>query len=123
MNDYKNFCEYVTKPQPTVEIKMKKALLITIYTLFTLLYVWFFWLNLKSWAMLILLPFIVSITYELNRWVGRHDNLLISRIIAWPGKQMQHITTYEPDDSMIEVAIRAMELVIPDEKGSDAWGS
>ena len=72
-------------------------------------------------AKLILLPFIVSITYELNRWVGRHDELLISRIIAWPGKQMQHITTYEPDDGMIECAIEAMKQVIPEEQGEDAW--
>ncbi|MCD8116983.1 MAG: DUF1385 domain-containing protein [Oscillospiraceae bacterium] len=67
-----------------------------------------------------LLPVVVALTYELNRWVGRHDNLL-SRILSWPGKQLQHITTNEPDDSMIEVAITALKLVIPEEKGSDAW--
>lgn len=70
---------------------------------------------------LILLPFIVGITYELNRWVGRHDEKTISKIIAWPGKQIQHLTTSEPDDSMIEVAIEAVKLVIPEEKGADAW--
>ena len=70
---------------------------------------------------LILLPFIVGITYELNRWVGRHDEKTISKIIAWPGKQIQHLTTSEPDDGMIEVAIEAVKLVIPEEKGSDAW--
>ncbi len=68
-----------------------------------------------------LLPFVVSLTYEMNRWIGRHDGLLISRILAWPGKKLQHITTNEPDDSMIEVAIEALKLVIPDEEGSDAW--
>ena len=72
-------------------------------------------------AKLILLPFVVSVTYELNRWVGRHDELLISRIIAWPGKKMQNITTYEPDDGMIECAIEAMKQVIPEEQGEDAW--
>lgn len=69
---------------------------------------------------LLILPFIVGITYEINRWVGRHDNTL-SYILSWPGKQLQRITTNEPDDSMIECAIRALELVIPDERGSDAW--
>lgn len=72
-------------------------------------------------AKLIILPFIVSITYELNRWVGRHDENLLARIVAWPGKQLQHITTSEPDDGMIECAIEAVKLVIPEKKGSDAW--
>jgi uncharacterized protein YqhQ len=73
-------------------------------------------------AHLLLLPIVVVISYEINRWCGRHDNWL-SAILSAPGKWLQNITTYEPDDSMIEVAIRAMELVIPEEKGSDAWGS
>ena len=69
---------------------------------------------------LLLLPVVVSISYEINRWVGRHDNLC-SRILSAPGKWLQRLTTNEPDDSMIECAIRALELVIPEEKGSDAW--
>lgn len=68
----------------------------------------------------LMLPLIVGLSYELNRWVGRHDNLC-SAILSWPGKQFQRITTNEPDDEMIECAIRALELVIPEEKGSDAW--
>ena len=52
----------------------------------------------------------------------KHDNWL-SAILSAPGKWLQHITTNEPDDSMIECAIRALELVIPEEKGSDAWGN
>ena len=73
-------------------------------------------------AHLLLLPIVVGISYEINRWCGRHDNWLSAALSA-PGKWLQNITTYEPDDGMIEVAIRAMELVIPEEKGSDAWGS
>jgi len=69
---------------------------------------------------LLVLPIVVGFSYEINRWVGRHDNL-ISSVLSWPGKQFQRITTNEPDDSMIECAIRALELVIPEEKGSDAW--
>jgi len=71
---------------------------------------------------LLLLPLVVGISYEINRWCGAHDNLL-SSILSAPGKWLQRITTNEPDDSMIECAIRAMELVIPEEKGSDLWGS
>ncbi len=69
---------------------------------------------------LLLLPVIVALSYELNRWVGRHDNAL-SRVLSAPGKWLQRLTTNEPDDGMIECAIRALELVIPEEKGSDTW--
>ena len=69
---------------------------------------------------ILLLPVVVGISYEINRWCGRHDNWL-SAVLSAPGKWLQRITTNEPDDSMIEVAIRALELVIPEEKGSDAW--
>lgn len=69
---------------------------------------------------LLILPVIVGVSYEINRWVGRHDNVL-SSILSWPGKQMQRITTNEPDDGMIECAICALELVIPEEAGSDKW--
>lgn len=71
---------------------------------------------------LLLLPLVVGISYEINRWCGKHDNFL-SAILSAPGKWLQRITTNEPDDSMIECAIRAMELVIPEEKGSDEWGN
>ena len=71
---------------------------------------------------LLLLPLVVGISYEINRWCGKHDNAL-SAVLSAPGKWLQHITTNEPDDSMIECAIRALELVIPEEKGSDIWGS
>ena len=70
---------------------------------------------------LLLLPVVVGISYEINRWCGLHDNWLSAALSA-PGKWLQHMTTNEPDDGMIECAIRAMELVIPDEKGSDEWG-
>ena len=73
-------------------------------------------------AHLLLLPLVVGISYEINRWCGLHDNALSAALSA-PGKWLQRITTNEPDDGMIECAIRALELVIPEEAGSDAWGS
>lgn len=69
---------------------------------------------------LALLPIIVGFTYEFNRFVGRHDNGLY-RALRAPGMWMQNFTTFEPDESMIEVAITALKLVLPEEKGSDAW--
>lgn len=68
---------------------------------------------------LVLLPVVVGIAYECNRWAGRHDGV-ISRAIRWPGIQMQKLTVFEPDDSMIEVAIASMEKVIPPDD-SDTW--
>ena len=69
--------------------------------------------------LLLLIP-VVGVTYEFNRFVGAHDNA-VTRILSAPGMWMQNFTTNEPDDSMIEVAIEAMKLVIPAEKGKDQW--
>lgn len=69
---------------------------------------------------LLLIPLVVSIGYEFNRIVGKHDNFL-TRALSAPGMWFQHMTTKEPDDEMIEVAIAALEAVIPDEEGADKW--
>ena len=69
--------------------------------------------------LLLLVP-VVGITYEFNRYVGGHDNP-VTNFLARPGLWLQNFTTNEPDDSMLEVAIRALELVIPEEKGKDNW--
>ena len=69
--------------------------------------------------LLLLIP-IIGVTYEFNRYVGGHDNC-VTRALAKPGLWLQNFTTNEPDDSLLEVAIRALELVIPEEKGKDAW--
>ncbi len=69
---------------------------------------------------LLLLPIVVGITYELNRWAGSHDNGL-THILTAPGMWMQNFTTNEPEDSMIEVAIRAVTEVLPEEEGADRW--
>lgn len=76
------------------------------------------WLRLLT--RLLMLPVIVSITYEINRFVGRHDNAF-TRILTAPGLWLQNFTTQEPDESMMEVAIKALEQVLPDEKGADKW--
>ena len=74
---------------------------------------------LRMLAHLILLPLVVGISYEFNRYAGRSESLL-SRALRWPGLMVQHLTVFEPNDSMIEVAITAMKAVIPDD-GSDEW--
>ena len=69
---------------------------------------------------LLLLPLVVGITYEINRWAGRHDNGF-TRVLTAPGMLLQHFTTNEPDDSMIEVGITAVQAVLPREAGADRW--
>ena len=69
---------------------------------------------------LLLLPLIVAISYEINRWVGRNDNGF-TKVLTAPGMWFQNFTTCEPDDSMIEVAITAVEAVLPEEAGADRW--
>ena len=69
---------------------------------------------------LLLLPLIVAVTYEINRWAGRNDNAF-TRVLTAPGMWMQNFTTNEPDDSMIEVAITAVEAVLPENEGDDRW--
>ena len=69
---------------------------------------------------LLLLPLVVAIAYEINRWVGRHDNWL-TKILTAPGMWFQNFTTNEPDDSMIEVGIAAVEAVLPRNEGDDLW--
>ena len=69
---------------------------------------------------LALLPLIVAVTYEINRWAGKNDNAF-TRILTAPGMWMQNFTTNEPDDSMIEVAITAVKEVLPEEEGADRW--
>ncbi|MBQ4213681.1 MAG: DUF1385 domain-containing protein, partial [Ruminococcus sp.] len=66
---------------------------------------------------ILLIPVTCGIGYELIKLCGKHDNWF-TRIIAAPGLWAQRITTKEPDDSMIEVAIEAIKAVIP-EDGSD----
>ena len=77
---------------------------------------------LRTLVHLLLLPLVVGITYEFNRWVGRHvQDSGLARLLTAPGMWMQNFTTNEPDDSMIECAIRSLELVLPEEKGKDEW--
>ncbi len=75
---------------------------------------------LRMGAHLLMLPLIVSITYEFNRYVGGHDGPFC-RLVRTPGMAIQRWTTFEPDESMMEVGIRALREVLPEVEGSDKW--
>ena len=78
--------------------------------------------NIALWTLIRIacLPLLVGIGFELIKFCGRHDNF-VTRIISAPGVWLQRITTKEPDDSMIEVAIEAMTAVIPENSEDDRW--
>jgi uncharacterized protein YqhQ len=69
---------------------------------------------------LLLLPLVVGISYEIIRFAGRHDNSVMRFLLA-PGLWLQRLTTREPDDSQLEVAINALEAVLTANKEDDKW--
>ena len=69
---------------------------------------------------ILMLPLFMGVGYELIKLAGRHDNLF-TRIISAPGMWLQRITVREPDDAMIECAIKAFVEVIPEEKSKDEF--
>lgn len=68
--------------------------------------------------LLLVLPVVTGISYELIKYAGRHDNIL-TKIFSAPGLWMQRITTKEPTDDMIEVAITSVKAVITDNPEDD----
>ena len=69
---------------------------------------------------LAMLPVVAGISYEINRFAGRHDNAL-TNLLRKPGLALQRLTTAEPTDDMMEVAIEAMNRVIPENENEDNW--
>ena len=77
-------------------------------------------LGLRVVCKLLLLPLVMGISYELLKWCGRSDNIA-TRIIRQPVIWVQHLTVFEPDDSMIEVAIAAITPVLPENPEEGKW--
>ena len=63
---------------------------------------------------LLLLPVIAGLSYELLKWAGRSDNIIV-KILSLPGLYLQKITTKEPDDDQLEVAIASINAVLDDD--------
>lgn len=73
------------------------------------------WMAIK----LLILPLVMGIGYEFIKYAGKHDNILV-KVLSAPGLWMQRLTTKEPDDSMIEVALEAFKAVITDDPNDDS---
>lgn len=69
---------------------------------------------------IVMLPLTVGIGYEIIKLVGRHDNKF-TRIISAPGLWLQRLTTREPDEKQIEVAIASLKAVMPEDKNEAKW--
>ena len=82
----------------------------------------FSWSNVwvRMLTRLALLPVVAGLSYEINRFAGRHDNAL-TNLLRKPGLALQKLTTAEPTDDMLEVAIEAMNRVIPENENEDNW--
>jgi len=80
----------------------------------------FTWENtvLRFVTKLLFMPLVMGLGYEFIRFAGRHDNI-ITRILSAPGLWMQRITTREPDDSMIEIAVTALKRSLPSQFPDD----
>lgn len=68
---------------------------------------------------IVLLPVVAGISYEIIRFSGAHQNWSIAQAVAWPGLLLQRLTTRQPDDAQIEVAITAMESAIAADAGQE----
>ena len=74
----------------------------------------------RSLTRIALLPVVAGISYEIIKFAGKHDNLF-TKIIGYPGLCLQKITTNEPDDEQLEVAIASMKAVLTDNPEEDRW--
>lgn len=110
------------RPQPREHPRCGTSFLFVVMIVSFLVFSVVSWKNriLAFFLRLLLLPVVVAVSYEINRWAGRHDNLL-SRILSAPGRALQKLTVFEPDESMMECAARALTLVIPEQEGADRW--
>lgn len=72
-------------------------------------------ITLRVFSRIILVPVIAGISYEIIKWAGKHDNFLV-KLISAPGIALQKVTTKEPTDDMIEVAIKSLEGVLQNDE-------
>ena len=77
------------------------------------------WYN-RALFKILLLPVVAGVSYEIIKFAGRHENWF-TKIISKPGMWLQYITTREPDDSQLEVAIASLKAVLTENKEDDKW--
>jgi uncharacterized protein YqhQ len=105
----KNVQKYTTL-HPRCGTNFILIVFVTSLIIFTIIPVQNYWQRLG--LRLLLLPLIAGVSYEILRFAGRHFKNPIVKLIIWPGLMLQKITTKQPDDDMVEVAIKSLKAVI-----------
>lgn len=113
---YENGLELIPencKPFETLHPRCGTSFLMFVMVISLLLFSLLGWPNLlwRIGSRLLLIPVIAGLSYELLRWAGRSDSITV-KILSVPGLLLQKLTTQEPDEKQLEVAIAAMKAVL-----------
>ena len=113
--DLRDLTVEACRQYPTLHPRCGTSFLMFVFIIALLCHVLLGWpvLWIRIVTRLLLLPVIAGLSYELLRWAGRSDNWIV-KILSMPGLWLQKITTAEPDDEMLEVAIEAVKAVCDD---------
>ncbi len=108
---------------PRVHPRCGTSFIFMVLIISTIVLSFFGWPNpvMRILTRIILFPIIAGVSYEVNRFIGKSSSGLC-KTIAVPGILVQkYFTVREPDDEMIEVAIKSLKAVLPEEGESDLW--
>ncbi len=111
------------KKYPILHPRCGTSFLFMVMIISIVVFSFFGWPNpvMRIVSRILLFPVIGGISYEINKIIGRSDSV-IARAVSYPGLMLQkYATTKEPDDSQIEVAIEALELVLVEDEDADRW--
>ena len=108
-------CQQFTTLHPRCGTSFMFIVMVISIFVFSLVGVENVWWRLLS--RIVLLPVVAGISYEFLKFTGRHIDNPVVRALSWPGMSLQKLTTKEPDDSMLEVAIRSLQEVRAIEEG------
>ena len=113
--DLKGLTVEECRQYPTLHPRCGTSFLMFVFIIALLCHVLLGWpvLCIRIVTRLLLLPVVAGLSYELLKWAGRSDNWVV-KILSMPGLWLQKITTAEPDDDMLEVAIEAVKAVCDD---------
>jgi uncharacterized protein YqhQ len=111
-------CKQYSRFHPRCGTAFMFIVILVSIIVFSLVGWWGRWINLL--IRFALVPIVAGIAYEIIRLAGRFDNRL-TRLVSAPGLWLQRLTTAEPDGGMLEVAIAAMNAVLPQKTDSDRW--
>ena len=107
---------------PTAHVRCGTAFLLVTLVIAVIVFAFLgrpeIWLRILS--RIAFIPVISAVSYEITRFTARHTNKKVVRILLAPGLTLQKLTTREPDDAQLEVAISALKTVIENDSANDA---